>query len=351
MSSAIETQRGEWAHLGPGDAIIDEAYARSVLPSRAYGAHKWGVGGLVIVAGSPGFVGAPALCAMAAGRAGAGIVSLAVPRGIAGAIAANVPEAAFVLLPESDSGGGGRKAVELIKAKLDRSTALLVGPGLGDDETSTALLAALFGIGGSRAVGFRGAIGFATNATREEPEAEAPPPVGIAKPVVIDADGLNWLAKQDGWRDRFPARQAVLTPHVGEMARLLGKEPNDIVADPVGTAREASRSWDQVVVFKYGHTVVSDGDRTLIAEDAPPSLASAGTGDVLAGTIGAFLAQGLAPVDAAALAVFVGGRAARRVERRFGTLGLVASDLPPAIAEELAALERAPSDSAGAGRG
>lgn len=318
--------------LGAEDREIDDAYAAAVLPRRSFGAHKWGVGGLVIVGGSPGFAGALALCAMAAGRAGAGIVNVAIPHGLASVVATIVPEAVAVLLPQGESAATGRRAREVIGRKLEKSGAMVIGPGLGQDETADALLGALFGFGGAR-----GAIGFG-EASRGS-VAEGGLIGGTEQPVVIDADGLNWLARQDAWWERVPSGRAVLTPHVGEMARLLGVSADEITADPVATTRAAAERWGQTVVLKYGYTAVSDGSRTLVAGDAPVSLATAGTGDVLAGVIGAFLAQGVPSLDAAALAIHVGMRAARRVERRTGTLGLVAGDLPPAIAAELAALE------------
>jgi NAD(P)H-hydrate epimerase len=318
--------------LGAEDREIDDAYAAAVLPRRSFGAHKWGVGGLVILGGSPGFAGAVALCAMAAGRAGAGIVNVAIPHGLASVVASAVPEAAAVLLPQGESAATGRRAMEVIGPKLEKSGAMVIGPGLGQDETAEALLGALFGFGGAR-----GAIGFGEGfrGTADDGGLIG----GNEKPLVIDADGLNWLAKQDAWWERVPTGRAVLTPHVGEMARLLGVSAEEITGDPVEVTRAAAKRWGQTVVLKYGYTAVSDGARTLIAGDAPVSLATAGTGDVLAGVIGAFLAQGVSALDAAALAVHVGMRAARRVERRTGTLGLVAGDLPLAIAEELAILE------------
>jgi NAD(P)H-hydrate epimerase len=331
LTATVEEQR---PRLGPNDQVIDEAMAAAALPRRPFGAHKWGVGGLVIVAGAPGFAGAAALCAMAAGRAGVGIVNVAVPHGLGGTITALVPEAALVLLPAGDSPAGGRRAVELIEPKLAKSAALVVGPGLGQDEVADGLLGALFGFGGAR-----GPIGFGSG-SRGGGEVPAGGLVGRQpKPVVIDADGLNWLAKQGRWWERLPSGQAVLTPHVGEMERLLGKPAPEIVADPLGTVREAAGRWRQTVVLKFGYTAVSDGERTLVADDAPRSLATAGTGDVFAGMLGAFLAQGVAPLAAAALAILVGMRAARRVETRTGVRGLVAGDLPPAIAEEVAHLE------------
>lgn len=316
--------------LGQDEVAIDRALAKSLVPRRSVGAHKWGVGGLVVVAGAPGFAGAAVLAALAAGRTGAGIINVAVPRSISSTVVGAVPEAATILLSE----GEPKRSIEAIVAKLEKSAALLVGPGLSEDDAAGNLLAALFGKHPARnAIGFAahdGATGAGSGSI-----------VGRqGKPFVVDADGLNWLAKQPDWPAMLPAGLAVLTPHVGEMSRLLDKSADEIVADPTATVRLAAKSWGQTVVLKYGYTAVSDGIRTLVADDAPPSLATAGAGDVLAGAIAAFLAQGLSTLDAAALAVFVGTRAARRVEARFGTLGLVAGDLPPAMAETLAELER-----------
>ncbi len=329
-------------NLGPNDTAMDRGYALKVLPRRSFGAHKWGVGGLVIVAGAPGFAGAVILSALAAGRAGAGIMNVAVPRSLAGTVVVHVPEAATLSLPEGEA-AGNRRALDLLEKKIDKSAALLIGPGLGEDESADALMGALFGGKASRPrIGF----GFGAPSSGGEDEAAQGIAQAAGKPMVIDADGLNWLSKQPDWPSLLPKGQAILTPHVGEMGRLLGKESADLIADPLVTVREAAKAWGQTVVFKYGHTAVSDGEHTLVADDAPVSLATAGAGDVLAGTIGAFLAQGLAPIDAGALAVYAGVRAARRVEERVGTLGLVASDLPLAIAEELAALEREAEDAA-----
>lgn len=316
--------------LGPNDGTIDRALARGLVPRREFGAHKWGVGGLIVVAGAPGFAGAAILSALAAGRTGAGIVNVALPRSLAATVVIAVPEAAT--LPLSD--GEPRRSVEAIEAKLEKSAAMVIGPGLSEDEAAADLLSAIFGLEASRS-----SIGFGFDSSEL-----APGDGGFlgrsGKPVVLDADALNWLANQPDWPSLLPPGRAVLTPHVGELSRLLDRPVAELIADPVQTVREAARAWGQTVVFKYGYTAVSDGERTLVAEDAPPSLATAGSGDVLAGAIGAFLAQGLAPMDAAALAIYVGLDAARRLEERFGTLGLVAGDLPEAMAEELAALER-----------
>jgi ADP-dependent NAD(P)H-hydrate dehydratase / NAD(P)H-hydrate epimerase len=259
-------------------------------------------------------------------------------------VTATVPEAATILLPSGDSPGAGRRAAELIGEKLAKSAAVVVGPGLGEDEAADALLAALFGGGQARpAIGF-GPTASSSNGGSAGEAAAGSLLAGSEKPLLIDADGLNWLAKQPGWPKLLPPGRAVLTPHVGEMARLLGATADEVTADPLATVRAAAGEWGQVVVLKYGYTAASDGHQTVVAPEAPRSLATAGSGDVFAGVIGAFLAQGVEPLAAAGLAIYVGTRAARRVERRTGTLGLVASDLPPAIAEELARLEGTASD-------
>ncbi|MGD9713133.1 MAG: NAD(P)H-hydrate dehydratase, partial [Thermomicrobiales bacterium] len=154
------------------------------------------------------------------------------------------------------------------------------------------------------------------------------------------ADGLNWLADQSEWWTKFRPMSMILTPHPGEMARLTNASGEEIVAEPQKHAMAAAKLWKQVVLLKGSRAVLTDGASVFIGESIPPSLASAGTGDVLAGTIGAFLAQGLSLLDAGCLAIYVGTEAARAVERDYGTLGLIASDLPDAIGRELAVLER-----------
>lgn len=313
---------------------ITEEWAALVLPRRSAGAHKWGVGGVVIVAGSPLYAGAAALCCMAAGRAGAGIVSAALPRSIVGTVVGLAPEATIVVVPEGDSVSVAQRAAGAIGERLERSRAMVVGPGLGDDEATTALLDALFGF-----ARVRGGIGFGAAGAAREREEPGGPIAKASKPVVVDADGLNWLAKQEGWWERVPPGLLVLTPHPGEMGRLTGGDAERIVSDPLSAAREAAATWGQTVVLKGGETIVASPDGVARRCAASPALATAGSGDVLSGTIGAFLAQGLAPADAAGLALYVGNRAAERAARDYGTLGVVAGDLPAAIARELGELE------------
>lgn len=335
---------GNRLNLGRDGAWIDEARVRAALPSRRdANAHKWDVGGVVVIAGSPSYPGAAAMSCRAAGRAGAGIVLLATSRGVIGSIAAAIPEVAYIPLPETESLSGARKAVELIGEQLAKARAAVIGPGLGSDEATDGLLGGLFGLD-QRGTSGRGAIGFSV------PVASAPAsPEGGRAPifdndavhVVVDADGLNWLARQPSWWERIPPRRMILTPHPGEMSRLLDTSTDDVLGDPVAAVKEAASRWNQVVVLKGAHGAVSDGSTTLVADVAAPSLATAGSGDVLAGTIGALVAQIQSPLDAAMIALYVGPRAARRAEERFGVLGVIAPDLPDAVAAELAHLANA----------
>ncbi len=314
--------------------IISESWAASVLPRREPGAHKWGVGGVVVVAGSTPFAGAAALCCAGAGRSGAGIVSAALPRSIAPVVVGLVPEITLVILPEGESNSVATRAAEAIGERLGRSAAMVVGPGLGNDAATAALLGTLFGF--TRA---RGAIGFGTAKPGPDTSVFDGTIATAGKPVVVDADALTWLAEQENWWERVPSRLLVLTPHPGEMTRLTDVSVEEIAANPALIARQAATRWRQTVVLKGGRTVVATADGAVVAADAPPSLATAGSGDVLCGSIGAFLAQDLNGPDAAALAVFAGCRAAERLAKTHSTLGVVAGDLPMAIATELRALE------------
>jgi NAD(P)H-hydrate repair Nnr-like enzyme with NAD(P)H-hydrate dehydratase domain len=325
--------------LSRGETVLDQEFAVENLPRRSFGAHKWSVGGLVIVAGGPGYIGAAALSAMAAGRAGAGVVNVAVPRGAMSAIVTLVPEAAFIPLPESDLESSATRVREALNTKLAKSRAAVVGPGLGQDEYADALMRTLFGRASVRrggSVGFRAVVDVDQPSDLDSGSAL----IGGELPAVVDADGLNWLAKQTEWWKSARAGSMILTPHIGEMSRLTGKSAEELLSDPVGAAREAAREWRQSVVLKHGHTIATDGERSYISGDVALSLATGGSGDVLAGTIGSFLAQGVAPLEAAGLGIYLGTRAARRVEGQFGVLGLTASDLPKAIAEEIALVER-----------
>lgn len=307
--------------------LITEQDVRAWLPRRHADTHKREVGTLLVVGGAPTYYGAPRLTAAAGARVGAGLVTLAVPRSLIAPIATALPEVTFLPLPEGEIGGAGARMARMIHEQIDRYQALVVGPGLGQDSPVDEFLNALFRV---RTVA--AGIGFGASTVAEEAQE-------FRAQAVLDADALNWLAKQSEWPDRLRSAQLVLTPHPGELSRLLDTEVDEIVADPWSAAREAAERFGQVVVLKHGHTVVASPDGTLlVAPQALAALASAGTGDVLAGMIGGLMAQGVPPREAAAAGVYLGGEAAILAMERVGTLGLVASDLIDALPRALAAL-------------
>lgn len=284
-------------------SAIDDRLVRSLLPERPADSNKGTFGRVLVVAGSRFYTGAPYLCAMAAARAGAGLVTAAVPRDVQPILASRASEYTFEPLP-GDPQELSVEAVEHLEPGLARFSAIVLGPGLGQSD-------------GARAAVYR----LCTAVRDAKPE---------GRPLlVVDADALNMLALRDRWWDVLP-EGSVLTPHPGEMGRLTGKPVNEVQADRVGIARASAQAWKQTVVLKGAGTVVANPDgRWWISPAAVPALATAGTGDVLAGAIGGLAAQGSS--DAAACGVWVHARAGELVARRLGDSGLIASDLLDAL--------------------
>jgi ADP-dependent NAD(P)H-hydrate dehydratase / NAD(P)H-hydrate epimerase len=295
-----------------GAEILDDAIASALLPVRDKRGHKGAFGKVLVLAGSLDYAGAALLVCRAAGRAGAGLVTLAVPESLQPLFAAKVVEATTMGLPEDD--------VEEIDPEpalariLDHDhDAIVIGPGLRPGLATAELVRMLLATGDDAG----------------------------AAPIVLDAEALRSLATLENWweGDRRPS---VLTPHAGEFARLRagsGRDPEedgDLAADDAAratAARNAATAWRQVVVLKGAKTVIAAPDgRVAVAPFENPALASGGTGDVLAGTIGSLLAQHLAPYDAARLGVYLHGLAGDTVRERLGDAGLLASDLADPIA-------------------
>ena len=329
--------------IGLQSGAIDGATPRTIgredalarLPRRADDAHKDDAGSLLIIGGSLNYLGAPTLSAHAALRAGVGLLTLAVPRSLLGPIASQVAEATYLPLPEAEWGTVGPEAVKPLAEALARYTAVQLGNGLGREKATGEFLGRLFSLSpqerGKTPVGFR---------TLTAAEEAASDDAIIAVPTLIDADGLNLLSEVERWWEKIGELPLILTPHHGELARLRGVEREAISAAPWQAALDAAREWRQVVVLKGGHTVVATPDGELwVAPLANPALAAAGTGDTLAGLIAGFLAQKLAPADAAILGVWVGGRAGELARAAIGTLPLLAGDLPPFIAQAIRELE------------
>ncbi len=302
--------------------LLTADYARQLLPDRPAAAHKGSFGRALILAGSLRYPGAAWLACAGAARVGAGLVTLGAGRSVLG-MGGRMPEATLLPLPEGDWGAPGPDSIDELGKVIDDYAAMVFGPGLGTGDATAELLRRLFGLDQART---RVHVGFiAGSAVTPSPATTLNLP-----PTVLDADGLNLLAAIDDWAERLPKGRLVLTPHPGEMRRLLRVE--ELPADVVTVAADAAQAWGQVVVLKGATTVVAAPDgRTLLHDGANPALATAGTGDVLAGAIGGLLAQGLAPYDAAALGVYLHAAAGARVRSELGEAGALASDLLPEL--------------------
>ncbi len=281
--------------------LMTDEWARSALLDRPLSGHKGTFGKALIVGGSRNYVGAPYLAATAAGRVGAGLVTLAVPESLQMAVAAKAVEPTYLPLPEVSQGVPSVEAADLIAQQADGYQALLMGPGIGQADSTGNMVKRLLLDGGR------------------------------LPPVVVDADGLNVLASWPEWWNHF-SQEAVLTPHPGEMARLTGRSTKEIQEHRVEIAVESAMSWRKTVVLKGAFTVVASPDgSTRLSPFANSAMATAGTGDVLAGTIAGLLAQGVATEDAAALGVYLHGLAGERAGAEFGDAGMLAGDLLPEL--------------------
>lgn len=309
----------------PAAETLDDRAAAALLPDRPARGHKGTFGKVLVIAGSLDYAGAALLVCRAAGRAGAGLVTLAVPESLQPLFAAKVVEATTMALPEDD--------VEEVDPEpalarvLDHDhDAVIVGPGLRPGLATAELVRMLL-----------------TVADGDSP----------AAPMVLDAEALRSMATMGEWWTAT-TRPCVLTPHPGEFERLregsgFAPATDEVTDDLAGddTARRAAAAaaataWKQVVVLKGAKTVIAEPDGTVTtAPFENPALASGGTGDVLAGIIGALLAQGLAPGPAARLGVYLHGSAGELVRERLGDAGPLASDLPdsvPLVRKRLAGL-------------
>lgn len=312
--------------------MIDPVSVARSLPARFATAGKHDYGGLLVVGGAPAYFGAPRLAAEAGLLVGTGLVGAAVPRMIVTTIAVQVPELVFLPLSDSDARRSTEVITEAITGENARYTAMVVGPGLGQDDAATALLDHLFGHAATRktvSIGF-GAI------QPVDVEAIKGDAALSSVPLVIDADALNWLARKENRWGYLANTTAILTPHAGEMARLLDIDVDEVKADRIGVARRAAMESGQVVVLKGGYTVVAspDGDIAL-AQRATPELATPGTGDILGGLIGGLLAQGMAPFEAACAAIFIGGEAGRQARHGKSSRSILARDILAGISSVL----------------
>ncbi|MFL7838130.1 MAG: NAD(P)H-hydrate dehydratase [Candidatus Promineifilaceae bacterium] len=273
--------------------LVTAQIAQTLLPKRPMDGHKGTFGTVLVAAGSENYWGAPLLCGLGAYRTGAGLVALAVPEVIRPTVAGRLPEATYP--PISASGVFDAQSAEFLFSNLQKYQAVVIGPGLGAADTFMDYLLLN--------------------------DQKFPP-------MLIDADGLNILSRTEGWAAQLPPN-TILTPHPGEMARLRGISPAELkTLDRVDLAGQAAREWGHIVLLKGAYTIVAAPDgRLAMLPFANPTLAVGGSGDVLSGVIGAYLAQGLKPFEAAVLGGYMHGAAAELASKSFGDAGLLSAEI------------------------
>ncbi len=285
--------------------MLTGALVDTFLPQRPLDSNKGTFGKVMLLSGSLPYPGSAFLAGSAAGRIGAGLVTLAITEQMLHIYASSLHEATYVLLPEEQAGSIER--VNTLLKHLEGYRALLIGPGLGQSpyirEVILQVLEHLRGL----------------------PEGQRPQ-------LVVDADGLNNLSALEHWWLLLPAG-TVITPHPGEMGRLCnGLKVSGGKIDRLELARNKAREWQVTLVLKGACTIITEpGGRTRINWLANPALATAGTGDVLAGMVAGLLAQKVPPFDAASAAVYLHTAAAELVSADLGHMGLMAADLLPQI--------------------
>ncbi len=275
--------------------LLEERDADCLLPARPPDAHKRQVGSLLVVGGSPGLTGAAALCSRAALRSGGGLVTVAVPEGLHEIMEVKTTEVMTIPLPQTGERTLSMAGAERVLEMCGEYDALALGPGM--------------------------------SRLSETPAAARKLLTSAPLPVVVDADALNALA---GHTDLLDGRShpTILTPHPGEMGRLLGVSSSDVQADRVGTARGAAADFGCVVVLKGANTVIAEpGGRVRIIDTGNPGMATAGMGDVLTGCVAALLVQGLDPFDAASAGAWFHGMAGDLAAEMGGMMGMTAGDV------------------------
>jgi len=291
------------AEAEPSQHLLTAELIQGLLVPRPPDAHKGATGHLLVVAGSPGKTGAAAMAAMAAMRAGAGLVTLGAPKSLNPVLETQVMEAMTTALPETLDGLLAESAFDKIKDLISGKKCLVFGPGVGISPEIESLLRRTLPV--------------------------------LRIPVVIDADGLNNLAADVDMLKTADA-PIILTPHPGEMARLMGASVRQVQADRLTCAREFARKYNLHLVLKGARTLIAHPDGKIYVNPTGNSgMASGGMGDILTGVIGGLLAQGYAPEAATHMGVYLHGAAADHLAEQIGPVGFLASDVMYAIPAQI----------------
>jgi len=293
--------------LGLDCRLLDAVQVAELLPWRQAADHKGTYGHLLVAGGSTGKSGAVCLAAWGGLRAGAGLVTVALPRELNPVAEAKLTAAMSHPLAQSAGGGLALEALDELEELCASRQALVLGPGLGEEEECRELARRLA--------------------------------AKVRCPLVLDADGLNALAGHLG-EISFASGQVVLTPHPGEAARLLGTTSAQVQADRPAAARELARKTGAVVLLKGARSLIAAPSGALwVNPTGNPLLASGGSGDVLAGLVGGLMAQGLDALEAACAGAFVHGLAADLARVEFGLRGMAAEELVDFLPAAFSALE------------
>jgi len=268
---------------------------KRIIPKRKLDSNKGNFGHVFIIAGSPGFTGAAYLCGQATLLSGSGLVTVGIPKSLNVILAKKLTEVMTKPLPETKMHCVSYKALDKILEFSKKVDVLAMGPGLSQNSQTQKLINKLI--------------------------------ISVEKPIVLDADGLNALSKDTRILKRKKSK-IVLTPHPGEMARLIKRSVSFIQKNRLNIAKEFAKSFNVTVVLKGYDTVVADSKGSYyVNKTGNPGMASGGTGDVLTGIITSFIGQGIKPFDAAKLAVFIHGLSGDLAKKEKGEMSLVATDL------------------------
>lgn len=288
-------------------SAITPTYVEALFPRRECNANKGNFGRLLSVCGSRSMTGAAVIAAKAAVRSGVGLLTCAFPESAYAALTAHLVDPLFLPLPENEEGMlSGACVTALVKA-AEPCSAILIGCGIGRGKETAAVVSQL---------------------------------VHTARcPLIIDADGINaLLGNIDILREaKYPA---VLTPHPGEMARLIGRDVAEVQAHRIETARQFAETYGVIVVLKGANTVVASPKTVMVNTTGNPSMAKGGTGDMLAGMTASFIAQGMDLFEACAAAVFLHGRAGDICAGRLSQRGVTAMDMIDALPGLLSEIEK-----------
>lgn len=287
----------------PAASLLTEDEVKELLPRRSPDSHKGTFGHLLVIAGSLRMSGAAALTSLSALRAGAGLVTLALPAHLAGTRPGLPPEVMTEPLPHTDEGTVGRKAGDVLRKIAVDKDVVAIGPGLSTHPETQEIIREVL--------------------------------MWCEKPLVVDADGINALVGHLGLLEKRRS-PVILTPHPGEMARLMGATSHVVQSDRMRAAEEFSRTHKVLLVLKGARTIVADEKgRLFLNPTGNPGMATAGSGDVLTGMIAGLIAQGLSPLSAAQAGVYLHGLAGDLASQDKGERGMIASDIiekiPPAL--------------------